>query len=103
MDLKHTSQLLPEHAGLPLIVLLMPGAAEENTWSARVVGSVLRHESCVVHSLQQHLRHQGTALHVLDSQTTDPADVTLLFHRKKARLQRDEMQSILASASGMSH
>lgn len=93
----HINQPLPQHASFLLMILLL-AAATNHTCDAKIVGSVLGHESCVVQSIQQCLRQQGIALR---EQTNDPADVTLLFHRKKARLPQDEIQSLLASAQGI--
>ncbi|KAL3136884.1 hypothetical protein ABBQ32_006496 [Trebouxia sp. C0010 RCD-2024] len=65
----------------------------------RVVGDVLGHENTVVQILQQHLQHQHVALDLQANQAVEPAGITLVFHRKKARLPRDEIDFMLAESS----
>ncbi|KAL3148231.1 hypothetical protein ABBQ38_013703 [Trebouxia sp. C0009 RCD-2024] len=65
----------------------------------RVVGDVLGHQNNVVQTLQQQLQHQHVALDLQANQATEPAGITLVFHRKKARLPRDEIDSMLADSS----
>ena len=68
------------------------------TVRGRVIGSVLGHEKNVVHSLQQHLQPRHVALKLQDNEAVEPASITLLFHRKKARLPQDEIEALLDKA-----
>lgn len=76
----------------------MCAAVQTHTANGRVIGSVLGHETHVVHSLQQQLQHRHVALNLQDSQADEPASITLLFHRKKARLPQDEIKALLDKA-----
>ena len=79
-------------------MLVMP-AEEPCKMSLMGIGSVLKHETRVLHALQQHLQHQNIALHELESEE-EHGNVVLIFHRRKPRLPQDEIQAILASAQG---
>ena len=78
---------------------MVSAAVQACTIHGRVIGSVLGHETQVLQSLHQHLHSQHIALKIQDHQATEPASITLLFHRKKARLPQDEIQDLLGNAS----
>lgn len=71
------------------------GAVKIYSVDGRVIGSVLGHEDNVVRSLQQQLQHRHVAMKLRDNQAVEPASMTLLFHRKKARLPQDEIEALL--------
>ena len=81
--------------------LLFVPAERPRSLNIRVVGSVLQHETTVVQALQQHLQHQNIAMHCMESSEQQHHSVTLIFHRKKARLPQDEIQAIMSSAQGV--
>ena len=76
----------------------MYAAAQTHTVNGRVIGSVLGHETQVLNSLQQQLQHRHVTLNLQDNQADEPGLITLLFHRKKARLPQDEIQTLLDKA-----
>ena len=77
----------------------MYAAAQKQIVNGRVIGSVLGHETHVVHSLHQQLQQQHVTLNLQEIQADEPGFITLLFHRKKARLPQDEIATLLNKAS----
>ena len=73
----------------------MYAAVQTHAVKGRVIGSVLGHETHVVTSLQQQLQHRHVTLNLQDNQADEPDFVTMLFHRKKARLPQDEIEALL--------
>ena len=68
--------------------------------NVRLVGSVKGHEQKVMQSVQQHLQRSDIAFSFGAKDSHEPAPVTILFHRVKARLLTDEIQYILSTVHG---
>lgn len=66
----------------------------------RLIGTVLGHETQIVHALQQRLKPSITVDIARAGDSLRPAAATLLFHRVKPRLPADEIHSLLASLQG---
>ena len=66
----------------------------------RLIGTVLGHETQIVHALQQRLKPSITVDIARAGDSLRPAAATLLFHRVKPRLPADEIHSLLTSLQG---